>query len=129
MVTIVVNMIFVFVCEYNNDPGDGGVKKATGAQNSVNCFFAYSDNDNDYFHLSMITNTLMTTVVIVVINRVRKWLRMMPIDLVQSNPWEKHTRRRVKEWVKDNVSRRGEDGILWGRWNADYTLHRSHWER
>ena len=34
---------------------------------------------------------------------------------------EKHTRRRVKEWVKENVSRRGEDGILWGRWNADNT--------
>ena len=53
--------------------------------------------------------------------RVRRWLRMMPTDLAQRNPWEKHTRRRVKEWVKDNVSRRGEDGILWGRWNADNT--------
>ena len=50
--------------------------------------------------------------------RVRRWLKMMPIDLVQSSPWEKTTRRRVKEWVKDNVSRRGDDGILWRRWNV-----------
>ena len=22
----------------------------------------------------------------------------------------------MKEWIKDNVGRRGEDDILWGRW-------------
>ena len=31
-------------------------------------------------------------------------------------PWEKGTKTRVKEWVKDNVGRRGLDAILWGRW-------------
>ena len=46
--------------------------------------------------------------------RVRRWLKMMPRDLLESNPWEKGTKMRVKEWVKDNVGRRGEDRVLWG---------------
>ena len=40
----------------------------------------------------------------------------MPQDILESNPWEKGTKRRVKEWVKDNVGRRGSEAILWGRW-------------
>ena len=48
--------------------------------------------------------------------RVRRWLKTMPEELLRGNPWEKGTRTKVKEWVKDNVGRRGEDGILWGRW-------------
>ena len=43
---------------------------------------------------------------------------MMPRDLLEANPWEKGTKMRVKEWVKDNVGRRGEDMVLWGRWEA-----------
>ena len=41
---------------------------------------------------------------------------MMPQDLLEGNPWEKGTKIRVKEWVKENVRRRGLDSILWGRW-------------
>ena len=51
--------------------------------------------------------------------RVRRWLKMMPADQLKGNPWEKGTRTRVKEWVKDNVNRRGEDSILWGRWKLN----------
>ena len=28
----------------------------------------------------------------------------------------KATKKRVREWVKDNVGRRNSDAILWGRW-------------
>ena len=41
---------------------------------------------------------------------------MMPHEILEGNPWEKGTKTRVKEWVKDNVRRRGLDSILWGRW-------------
>ena len=41
---------------------------------------------------------------------------MMPHEILEGNPWEKGTKTRVKEWVKDNVGRRGSDAILWGRW-------------
>ena len=44
--------------------------------------------------------------------RTRWWLKLM----LEGNPWEKGTKTRVKEWVKDNVGRRGSDVILWGRW-------------
>ena len=48
--------------------------------------------------------------------RVRRWLKMMPREMLDLDPWQTGTRRRVKEWVKDNVGRRGEDPVLWGRW-------------
>ena len=48
--------------------------------------------------------------------RSRRWLKMMPHEILEGNPWEKGTKTRVKEWVKDNVRRRGLDSILWGRW-------------
>ena len=40
----------------------------------------------------------------------------MPQEMLEGNPWDKGTKTRVKEWVKDNVGRRGSDIILWGRW-------------
>ena len=49
-------------------------------------------------------------------HEVRRWLKMMPHEILEGNPWEKGTKTRVKEWVKDNVRRRGLDSILWGRW-------------
>ena len=48
--------------------------------------------------------------------RSRRWLKMMPHEILEGNPWEKGTKTRVKEWLKDNVRRRGLDSILWGRW-------------
>ena len=48
--------------------------------------------------------------------RVRRWLKRMPQDILEGNPWEKGTKVRVKEWVKENVRRRGADSVLWGRW-------------
>ena len=48
--------------------------------------------------------------------RVRRWLKMMPQEML-----EKGTKTRVKEWVKDNVGRRGIDNIMWGRWKHDAT--------
>ena len=48
--------------------------------------------------------------------RVRRWLKMIPQDLLKGNPWERGTKVRVKEWVKENVRRRGADSVLWGRW-------------
>lgn len=36
-------------------------------------------------------------------------------DMLDLDPWQKGTRRRLKEWVKDNARRRGEDQVLWGR--------------
>ena len=40
----------------------------------------------------------------------------MPQEILEGNPWEKGTKTRVKEWVKENVRRRGLDSILWERW-------------
>ena len=37
--------------------------------------------------------------------RVRRWLKMMPREMLEGNPWEKGTNMRVKEWVKDTVGR------------------------
>ena len=39
--------------------------------------------------------------------RVRRWLKMMPQEML-----EKGTKTRVKEWVKDNVGRRGIANIM-----------------
>ena len=48
--------------------------------------------------------------------RSRRWLKAMPQEILESNPWEKGMKTRVKEWVKDNVGRKGSDAIPWGRW-------------
>ena len=37
--------------------------------------------------------------------RVRRWLKMMPREMLEGNPWEKGTNMRVKVWVKDTVGR------------------------
>jgi hypothetical protein len=54
--------------------------------------------------------------------RARRWLKMIPQDILEGNPWERGTKVRVKEWVKENVKRKGADSILWGRWeeNAEW---------
>ena len=51
----------------------------------------------------------------------------MPHEILEGNPWEKGTKTRVKEWLKDNVRRRGLDSILWGRWEQGGRPKRSAW--
>ena len=51
--------------------------------------------------------------------RARRWLKKLPKEILEGNPWEKGTKRRVKEWVKENVRRKGADSILWGRWEVN----------
>ena len=41
---------------------------------------------------------------------------MMPASLRERNPWKESTKKAVKTWVKENVGSRGEDHVLWGRW-------------
>ena len=43
---------------------------------------------------------------------------MMPVELRGRNPWKESTKKAVKTWVKENVGSRGEDHILWGRWQS-----------
>ena len=43
---------------------------------------------------------------------------MMPVELRGRNPWKESTKKAVKTWVKENVGSRGEDHILWGRWQT-----------
>merc|ERR1719239_1829331 len=50
--------------------------------------------------------------------RARRWLKMMPATLRERNPWKESTKKAVKTWVKENVGNRGEDHILWGRWQT-----------
>ena len=49
----------------------------------------------------------------------KNWLKMIPQDILEGNPWERGTKVRVKEWVKENVKRKGADSILWGRWEEN----------
>merc|ERR1712212_355176 len=51
--------------------------------------------------------------------RARRWLKMMPAILREGNPWKESTKKAVKTWVKKNVGNRGEDHILWGRWQSE----------
>ena len=51
--------------------------------------------------------------------RARRWLRKMPQELLDRDPWTATTRARVKEWVKENVPRNGDDPIMWGQWSRD----------
>ena len=53
--------------------------------------------------------------------RVRRWLKMMPAELMGRNPWKESTKKSVKNWVRENVGSRGEDHILWGRWQSANT--------
>jgi len=51
--------------------------------------------------------------------RARRWLKKLPQEILEGNPSEKGTKRKVKEWVKENVRRKGADPILWGRWETE----------
>ena len=48
--------------------------------------------------------------------RARRWLKMMPAELRERDPWKESMKKAVKSWVKEHVGSRGEDHILWGRW-------------
>ena len=37
----------------------------------------------------------------------------------ERNPWKESTKKAVKRWVTENVGSRGEDNILWGRWQSE----------
>ena len=50
--------------------------------------------------------------------RARRWLKIMPAELRERNPWKESTKKAVKNWVRENVGSRGEDHILWGRWQT-----------
>ena len=50
--------------------------------------------------------------------RARRWLKMMPEELRERNPWKESTKKAIKRWVKENVGSRGDDHILWGRWQT-----------
>ena len=41
---------------------------------------------------------------------------MMPEEVRSRDPWLVSTRRLVREWVKENVAQKGEDPVLWGKW-------------
>ena len=56
--------------------------------------------------------------------RARRWLKRLPGELKKMDPRLKITKTIVAEWVKDNVSRGGEDPILWGRQERDDELQR-----
>ena len=48
--------------------------------------------------------------------RARRWLKLMPQELKERDPWKDSTRKAIKAWVRENVGSRCEDHILWGRW-------------
>ena len=41
---------------------------------------------------------------------------MMPEEMRSRDPWLASTKKLVREWVKENVARKGEDAVLWGKW-------------
>ena len=41
----------------------------------------------------------------------------MPEDLWRRDPWLTSTKKQVREWVKENVGRKGDDAVLWGKWD------------
>ena len=51
--------------------------------------------------------------------RARRWLKKLPQELLERNPWADSTKKVVRNWVKDNVNIKGEDAILWGKWDED----------
>merc|ERR1712020_391008 len=48
--------------------------------------------------------------------RARRWMKMMPEEVRSRDPWLASTRKLVREWVKENVAQKGEDPVLWGKW-------------
>ena len=51
--------------------------------------------------------------------RARRWLKKVPQELLEKNPWKDSTKKAVRKWVKENVRIKGEDAILWGKWEED----------
>ena len=51
--------------------------------------------------------------------RARRWLKKLPQELLEKNPWKDSTKKVVRNWVKENVNIKGEDAILWGKWEED----------
>ena len=51
--------------------------------------------------------------------RARRWLKKLPQEMLERNPWSESTKKAVRAWVKDNVKIKGEDAILWGKWEDD----------
>ena len=47
--------------------------------------------------------------------RARRWLKRLPQELLERNPWSDSTKKAVRNWVKDNMNIKGEDAILWGK--------------
>ena len=39
--------------------------------------------------------------------------------MLERNPWSDSTKKAVRVWVKDDVKIKGEDAILWGKWEDD----------
>jgi len=51
--------------------------------------------------------------------RARRWLKKVPQEFLEKNPWKDSTKKAVRKWVKENVRIKGEDAILWGKWEED----------
>ena len=51
--------------------------------------------------------------------RARRWLKKIPQELLNRNPWLDGTKKAVRSWVRTNVKTKGEDAILWGKWEED----------
>ena len=50
----------------------------------------------------------------------RKWPEneeMEREDMRSKDPWLATTKKLVREWVKENVARKGKDAVLWGKWD------------
>ena len=43
----------------------------------------------------------------------------MPPEMLERNPWSDSTKKAVKNWVRENVGMKGEDAILWGKWEEE----------
>ena len=43
----------------------------------------------------------------------------MPPETLERNPWSDSSKKAVKNWVRENVGIKGEDAILWGKWEEE----------
>ena len=43
--------------------------------------------------------------------RARRWLKLMPPELLERNPWSDSTKKAVKNWVRENVGIEVKKGI------------------
>ena len=51
--------------------------------------------------------------------RVRRWLKWMREEIWTRDPWLDSTKRKVRGWVMENVRRKGDDAVLWGKWDEE----------